>query len=62
MTDDVKKVGGDRKLVSTQEYEVAYIMRAAKTTRQRVLQAIREAGPSRERVMDYLRDSGKRDP
>jgi hypothetical protein len=54
MADDPKKQGRDRKLASTQEHEVAYIMKAARVTRQKALEAIREAGPSREKVMQYL--------
>ncbi|MCZ4092386.1 DUF3606 domain-containing protein [Ensifer psoraleae] len=33
---------------------MAYIVKTAKVTRQRAIEAIREAGPSREKVMDYL--------
>ncbi len=54
MVDDPKKQGRDRKLASTQEHEVAYIVKTAKVTRQKALEAIREAGPSREKVMEYL--------
>lgn len=54
MADDPKMQGRDRKLASTQEHEVAYIMKAAGVTRQKALEAIREAGPSREKVMQYL--------
>ncbi|AEG04224.1 DUF3606 domain-containing protein [Sinorhizobium meliloti] len=54
MADNPKKKGRDRELVSEQEHEVAYLMRTAKVTRQKALEAIREAGPSREKVMDYL--------
>jgi hypothetical protein len=54
MADDPKKRGRDRSLVSEQEHEVAYIMRTAKITRQKALEAIREAGPTREKVMDHL--------
>ncbi|MCA1408439.1 DUF3606 domain-containing protein [Ensifer sp. IC3342] len=54
MADDPKKKGRDRSRVSTQEHEVAYIVKTAKVTRQKALEAIREAGPSREKVMDYL--------
>ncbi|MCA1403680.1 DUF3606 domain-containing protein [Ensifer sp. IC3342] len=54
MSDDPKKRGRDRELVSNQEHEVAYLMKTAKVTRQKALEAIREAGPSREKVMDYL--------
>ncbi|MCA1440011.1 DUF3606 domain-containing protein [Ensifer sp. IC4062] len=54
MADDPKKKGRDRSRVSNQEHEVAYIVKTAKVTRQKALQAIREAGPSREKVMDYL--------
>lgn len=51
---DPKKNGRDRELVSEQEHEVAYLMKAAKVTRQKALEAIREAGPDRKKVMDYL--------
>jgi nucleoid DNA-binding protein len=44
----------DREFVSEQ---VAHLMRTAKVTRQKALEAIREAGPSREKVIEYL---GKR--
>ncbi|MCO5962390.1 DUF3606 domain-containing protein [Sinorhizobium meliloti] len=54
MADNPKKKGRDRELVSEQEHEVAYLMKAAKVTRQKALGAIREAGPSREKVMQYL--------
>ena len=54
MADDPNKKGRDRKLASTQEHEVAYVMKAAKVTRQKALEAIREAGPSREKVLEYL--------
>ncbi|RVG05299.1 DUF3606 domain-containing protein [Sinorhizobium meliloti] len=54
MADNPKKKGRDRELVSEQEHEVAYLMRTAKVTRQKALEAIREAGPSREKVMAYL--------
>ncbi|RVP65496.1 DUF3606 domain-containing protein [Sinorhizobium meliloti] len=54
MADNPKKKGRDRELVSEQEHEVAYLMKAAKVTRQKALEAIREAGPSREKVMAYL--------
>ncbi|MBB4184812.1 DUF3606 domain-containing protein [Sinorhizobium terangae] len=54
MADDPKKKGRDRSRVSTQEHEVAYIVKTAKVTRQKALEAIREAGPSREKVMGYL--------
>ncbi|PJR13984.1 hypothetical protein CEJ86_19790 [Sinorhizobium meliloti] len=46
MEDNSKKKGRDRELVSEQEHEVAYLMRAAKVTRQKAVQAIREAGPT----------------
>ncbi|PII38518.1 hypothetical protein T190_19415 [Sinorhizobium meliloti CCBAU 01290] len=52
--DNPKKKGRDRELVSEQEHEVAYLMRTAKVTRQKALEAIREAGPNRKKVMDYL--------
>lgn len=54
MADDPKKKGRDREFVSEQEHEVAYLMRTAKVTRQKALEAIREAGPNRNKVMDYL--------
>jgi DNA-directed RNA polymerase subunit F len=54
MADNPKKKGRDRELVSEQEHEVAYLMKAAKVTRQKALQAIREAGPNRDKVMAYL--------
>ncbi|MDK1494635.1 DUF3606 domain-containing protein [Sinorhizobium sp. 7-81] len=54
MADDPNKKGRDRKLASTEEHEVAYIVKAAKVTRQKALEAIREAGPSGEKVMAYL--------
>ncbi|WP_064506656.1 DUF3606 domain-containing protein [Sinorhizobium glycinis] len=54
MADDPKKQGRDRKFASTQEHEVAYIVKTAKVTRQKALKAIREAGPSRVKVMEYL--------
>ncbi|ASP92756.1 DUF3606 domain-containing protein [Sinorhizobium meliloti] len=49
-----RRRGRDRELVSEQEHEVAYSMKAAKVTRQKALEAIREAGPSREKVVAYL--------
>ena len=54
MSDDPKKTSQDRKLVSNQEHEIAYIMKKAGVTRQKAKQAIDEAGPSREKVMAYL--------
>ncbi|MCA1408522.1 DUF3606 domain-containing protein [Ensifer sp. IC3342] len=54
MADDPKERGRDRSRVSTQEHEVAYLMKTAEVTRQRALEAIREAGPSREKVVEYL--------
>ncbi|AEG06844.1 DUF3606 domain-containing protein [Sinorhizobium meliloti] len=54
MADNPKKKGRDRDLVSEQEHEVAYLMRTAKVTRQKALEAIREAGPDRKKVIDYL--------
>jgi DNA-directed RNA polymerase subunit F len=54
MADNPKKKGRDRELVSEQEHEVAYLMKAAKVTRQKALEAIREAGPNRDKVMAYL--------
>lgn len=41
-------------IVSEEEHEVAYLMRTAKVTWQKALEAIGEAGPSREKVMEYL--------
>lgn len=55
MADNPKKKGRDSELVSVQEHEVAYLMKEAKVTRQKALEAIREAGPDRKKVMDYLR-------
>ncbi|RVE93140.1 DUF3606 domain-containing protein [Sinorhizobium meliloti] len=54
MADNPKKKGRDRDLVSEQEHEVAYLMRTAKVTRQKALEAIREAGPDRKKVIDCL--------
>lgn len=54
MADNPKKKGRDRELVSEQEHEVAYLMKTAKVSRQRALEAIREAGPNRAKVMAYL--------
>lgn len=54
MADNPKKKGRDRELVSEQEHEVAYLMKAAKVTRRKALKAIREAGPSGDKIMDYL--------
>ena len=54
MSDDPKKTPQDRKLVSNQEHEVAYVMKSAGVTRQKAKQAIAEAGPSRDKVMAYL--------
>lgn len=51
---DPNRKGRDRELVSEQEHEVAYLMRTAKVTRQKALEAIREAGPNRDNVMAYL--------
>ncbi|TCN30212.1 uncharacterized protein DUF3606 [Sinorhizobium americanum] len=59
MADDPKKQSRDRKLASTQEHEVAYIVKTAKVTRQKALEAIREAGPSRDKVMEYLGKGSK---
>jgi hypothetical protein len=56
MSDDPKKTGQDRKLVSNQEHEIAYIMKSAGVTRQKAKQAIEKAGPSRDKVMAYLKD------
>jgi len=53
MADNPKKKGRGRELVSEQD-EVAYLMRTAKVTRQRALEAIREARPNRDKVMAYL--------
>jgi|GEM_PF-6853713 len=38
MADNPKKKGRDRELVSEQEHEVAYLMKAAKVTRQKALE------------------------
>ena len=54
MSDDAKKTSQDRKLVSNQEHEIAYIMKTAGVTRQKAKKAIEEAGPSREKVMANL--------
>jgi len=43
MSDDPKKTGQDRKLVSNQEHEIAYIMKSAGVTRQIAKKAITEA-------------------
>lgn len=56
MSDDPKKTGQDRHLVSSQEHEVAYVIKAAGVTRQKAKQAIDKAGPSRDKVMAYLKD------
>jgi NACalpha-BTF3-like transcription factor len=56
MSDDPKKTGQDRKLVSNQEHEIAYVMKSAGVTRQKAKKAIDEAGPSRDKVMAYLKD------
>ena len=56
MSDDPKKTAQDRKLVSGQEHEIAYIMKSAGVTRQKAKKAIEEAGPSREKVMAYLKN------
>lgn len=55
MSDDPKKTGRDRKLVSSQEHEIAYVMKSAGVTRQKAKQAIEKAGPSRANVMAYLK-------
>ncbi|OAP43748.1 DUF3606 domain-containing protein [Sinorhizobium americanum] len=54
MPDDLRKKGRDSEFVSTQEHEIAYLMRAANKTREEVLKAIREIGPDRQMVMEYL--------
>jgi hypothetical protein len=54
MADDFKKKGRDSEFVSTQEHEIAYLMKATHKSREEVLQAIREIGPSRQMVMEYL--------
>jgi hypothetical protein len=54
MSDDPKKTSQDRKLVSSQEHEIAYIKKSTGVTRQKAKQAIAEAGPSRDKVMAYL--------
>ncbi|UVC12439.1 DUF3606 domain-containing protein (plasmid) [Rhizobium sp. TH2] len=56
MSDDPKKTGQDRKLVSNQEHEIAHVMKSAGVTRQMAKKAIKEAGPSRDKVMAYLKD------
>ncbi|MBZ7927677.1 DUF3606 domain-containing protein (plasmid) [Ensifer adhaerens] len=55
MVDDPKKQGRDRQFVSTQEHEVAYIMKTAKVIRQKALEAIRIASPARDKVLAHLR-------
>jgi hypothetical protein len=60
MTDDPKKQGRDRKLVSNQEFEIAYLMKAAGVTRQRAMEAILKVGPSRDKIMEYLKDKRSR--
>lgn len=55
MSDDPKKTGQDRKLVSSQEHEISYIMRSAGVIRQKAKKAISEAGPDRDKVMAYLK-------
>ncbi|WP_037390707.1 DUF3606 domain-containing protein [Sinorhizobium americanum] len=54
MADDIKKKGRDSELVSTQEHEIAYLVKATNKTREEVLKAISEIGPSRQMVMEYL--------
>ncbi|UTY47284.1 DUF3606 domain-containing protein [Sinorhizobium fredii] len=54
MADDLKKKGRDSEFVSTQEHEIAYLMKATHKTREEVLKAIREVGPDRQMVMEYL--------
>ncbi|MEY9100471.1 hypothetical protein ABIA24_003380 [Sinorhizobium fredii] len=54
MADDFKKKGRDSEFVSTQEHEIAYLMKATKKTKEEVLKAIREIGPDRQMVMEYL--------
>jgi hypothetical protein len=54
MADDLKKKGRDSEFVSTQEHEIAYLMKAANSTRNGVLKAIHEVGPDRQMVMEYL--------
>jgi DNA-directed RNA polymerase subunit F len=49
VADNPKKKGRDRELVSEQEHEVAYLMRTAKVTRQKALEAIREPGRAETR-------------
>ncbi|WP_248446366.1 DUF3606 domain-containing protein [Sinorhizobium meliloti] len=51
MADNPKKKDRDRELVSEPGHEVPYLMRTAKVTREKALEAIREAGPNREKVM-----------
>jgi DNA-directed RNA polymerase subunit F len=57
MSDDPNKRGRDRELVSTQEHELAYLMRTANVSRQKAKEAVEKAGPSREKVMAYLKDN-----
>ncbi|ACP24943.1 hypothetical protein NGR_c11580 [Sinorhizobium fredii NGR234] len=54
MADFLKKMGRDSEFVSTQEHEIAYLMKATNKTREEVLKAIREVGPDRQMVMEYL--------
>ncbi|CCE94937.1 hypothetical protein SFHH103_00437 [Sinorhizobium fredii HH103] len=54
MAYDLKKKGRDSEFVSTQEHEIAYLMKATHKTREEVLKAIREIGPDRQMVMEYL--------
>ena len=55
MSDDPKKTSQDRKLVSSQEHEIAYVMKSAGVTRQKAKEAIEKAGPSRDKVMAFLK-------
>ena len=57
MADDPNKRGRDRELVSTEEHEVAYLMRTANVTRRKAKEAVQKAGPSRAKVMAYLKES-----
>ena len=57
MADDPTKRCRDREVVSTQEHELAYLMRTASVTRQNAKEAVQKAGPSRAKVMAYLKES-----
>ncbi len=47
MADDPKRQGRDRKLASTQEHEVAYIVKTAKVTRQKATPSRPVSGPEK---------------